>query len=127
MFVCRRARLVTGAGRGGSGSGGDRRAVDALQPGARPLELVEARGAGRGAPDEAQAIGARLGDDAVAERLAELVLAQFEVQPEEPGEQVAEAGAPLPARVETPAQLGELEAERRRARVHNVLGMPLDD
>ncbi len=127
MFVRRRARLVTGAGRGGSGSGGDRRAVDALQPGAAVARAR--RGSGRSAAERQTRRRPSAPASATTPSQNALPSSYWRSFSSSPSSRASRSPSP-PRRSRRASRRRrssvELEAERRRARVHDVLGVPLD-
>ena len=68
------------------------------------------------APDAVEPVDPRARDDAVAERLALLVLAQLEVHAEQLVQQLQQPGAVVAAAAERRAQAGQVVEDGRRRR-----------
>src|SRR5918992_206012 len=93
---------------------------DARQPAARPLELCDARKRPRLGPEPVQGLDAGSLHDFVAEPLSEPVLAQLQLEAEQPGDQHLEEAAILASTLEAGAQLRVGGSEPGADGVHHV-------
>src|SRR3954471_20138600 len=96
-------------------------------PARRVVELRERRQLVRPRPRAVERNDPAAGDDGVAEALAVLVLAHLHVEAEQPLEQLEQRRAVLAAAVHRGAQLRDVRQHRRAGRVHDVLGVALDE
>src|SRR5262245_48082042 len=86
---------------------GARRDSDAIEPRLGVLELVEVGERVGRPPKGGERLVARGAGDRVAELLSEPVLAQFELEPEQPRDNVREPATPVASPLEPLAQLAE--------------------
>src|SRR5215211_1287857 len=105
---------------------GRNRLAGAAEPGVGVLELGERRERLLAAPDAIEGVDALGLDDRVAEALAELVLAQLEVEAEQPLEELGKRRCLPPPALERLAQVVERGQRLAARRVHDVLGVALD-
>src|SRR3954451_16700811 len=109
------------------GAGRYRANVRSADPGGRIVELGERRQVLRGAPGAVEALDAPVAHDRVAEALADEVLAHLEVEAQQALEELDQRRlVPAPA-LERLAQVGQRRKDVRAGRVHDVLGVTLDE
>src|SRR3954452_8692762 len=100
--------------------------LGAANPAGRVVELRERRQLVRRRPGAVERVDPTARDDRVAEALAVLVLAHLHVEAEQPLEQLEQRRAVLAAAVHRGAQLRDVRQDWRAGRVHDVLGVALD-
>src|SRR3954447_23730555 len=105
----------------------DRAQLRPADPARRVVELRERRKPLRRRPRAVERVDPAARDDRVAEALAVLVLAHLHVEAEQPLEQLEQRRAVLAATVHRGAKLRDVRQHRRAGRVHDVLGVALDE